>query len=260
MSKLSPQQLAANRANASHSTGPRTPEGKARSSQNARKHHFDPTAFPVVRVEELDDVSNLLADAMAVYQPVNSQETFAVERIALAQQALLRVERLHSGFFTVCLNQTVAGDGRPLVGLSPHLVNDDSRIVRAQNRNYLLAEGFSRLTADSPTFALLLRYQAQAERLYRRAVEELDRLRKLRHELPNEPVEPTQPEQTEPLTPEQTNPPAAPQPHHPPDHYGPDGELRPPYDRVVPISSAQPRDPNTAPSPPAGPAPNLPAK
>jgi hypothetical protein len=31
-------QLAANAANALHSTGPRTPEGKTRSSQNASKH------------------------------------------------------------------------------------------------------------------------------------------------------------------------------------------------------------------------------
>src|ERR1017187_9180631 len=35
---LSPEQLAANRANAAKSTGPRTPQGKARSTQNARKH------------------------------------------------------------------------------------------------------------------------------------------------------------------------------------------------------------------------------
>ena len=34
----SPERLAANAANAQHSTGPRTPEGRARSSQNARTH------------------------------------------------------------------------------------------------------------------------------------------------------------------------------------------------------------------------------
>ena len=32
------RQIKAFRKNAKHSTGPRTPEGKARSSQNARKH------------------------------------------------------------------------------------------------------------------------------------------------------------------------------------------------------------------------------
>ncbi len=34
----SPAQLAANRANAQHSTGPRTPEGKAASARNALSH------------------------------------------------------------------------------------------------------------------------------------------------------------------------------------------------------------------------------
>jgi hypothetical protein len=53
---VSPERLAANRANAAKSTGPGTPQGKARSAQNARKHGF-------------------------------TASTFAVERIALAQQA-----------------------------------------------------------------------------------------------------------------------------------------------------------------------------
>jgi hypothetical protein len=37
---VSPQKLAANRANAQHSTGPKTPEGKDKSKQNGRKHGF----------------------------------------------------------------------------------------------------------------------------------------------------------------------------------------------------------------------------
>jgi len=135
MKKVSEANLAANRANAKRSTGPRTPEGKARSSQNARKHVFHPTSFPVVRLEEVDEVDRLRADAIAAYRPANSQETFAVERIVLAQQALLRAERLHSGIFTICLNQTVTDDSRPITAISPVLVNDDFPICRAQNRN-----------------------------------------------------------------------------------------------------------------------------
>jgi hypothetical protein len=186
---LSDKQVAANRANAALSTGPRSPEGKSRSAQNARKHGFTASTFAVVRLEELDEVARLRQDAIAVYQPVNSQELFAVERIALAQQALLRVERLHVGMATTCLNEAIDGNGRPLMGISENLVNQDNEITRAQNRNYLFAEGFHRLNKYSNSFTLFLRYQAQTERLYRRAIEEFDRLKALRHELPNEPIQ-----------------------------------------------------------------------
>jgi hypothetical protein len=80
---LSQTRLAANRANASRSTGPRTPQGKARSAQNARKHGFTASTFAVVRLEDLHEVAHLRADLIAVYQPVNSQELFAIERVAV---------------------------------------------------------------------------------------------------------------------------------------------------------------------------------
>ena len=101
----SPEQLAANRANAAKSTGPRTPQGKARSAQNARKHGFTAFTFAVVRLEDLQEVAHLKDDLLAVFQPVNSQELFAIERIALTQQALLRAARLESGLFTTCLKR-----------------------------------------------------------------------------------------------------------------------------------------------------------
>ena len=91
---VSEKQLAANRANAARSTGPRTPEGKARAAQNARKHGFTASTFAVVRLEDLQDLAKLTEDLVAFYQPVNAQELrcaerlFAIERIALAQQAL----------------------------------------------------------------------------------------------------------------------------------------------------------------------------
>jgi hypothetical protein len=77
---VSEQQLAANRANAAASTGPRSPEGKARSAQNSRKHGFTATTFPIVRFEEVDEVARLREDLIAAYRPVNSQELFAIER------------------------------------------------------------------------------------------------------------------------------------------------------------------------------------
>jgi hypothetical protein len=188
---VSEKQLAANRANATQSTGPRTPEGKARSAGNARKHGFTAATFAVVRLEDLNEVDHLKADLVAVYQPVNAQELFAVERIALAQQALLRAARLEAGLFTTCLNTVLDSSGQPFIPMSQELVGDgDIEVTRAQNRNYALAEGFERMTRTANTWSLFLRYQAQSERLYRRAVEDLERLQALRPNLPNEPISP----------------------------------------------------------------------
>jgi hypothetical protein len=92
------------------------------------------------------------------------------------------------------MNEELAGDG-------------DIEITRAQNRNYPLGEGFHRMARQSNSWSLVLRHQAQAERHYRRAVEEFERLKALRTELPNEPIFEAQPEQNETTCdPLETNP------------------------------------------------------
>ena len=170
---VSEKQLAANRANAAHSTGPRTPEGKARSAQNSRQHGFTASHFAVVRLEDLQEVAHLCADLIAVYRPVNSQELFAIERIALAQQAMLRIAHLEGGLLTTCLNEALDTSGRLFIAMSQQLVGDgDVTITQAQNRAYALAEGFHRMTTSkvSNTWPLFMRYKVLTEREYRWAL------------------------------------------------------------------------------------------
>src|SRR2546430_3452463 len=134
---ISEKQLAANRANAAKSTGPRTPEGKARSARNVCTHGFTASSFAVVRLEELDEIARLKQDAVNVYQPVTSQEMFALEQIALAQQTMFRAARLESGWFTNCLDLYLNTNDVPISPMHPELVGDgDIQITRAQNRNY----------------------------------------------------------------------------------------------------------------------------
>src|ERR1700730_16641316 len=149
---ISEKQFAANRANAARSTGPRTPAGKARSSQNSRTHGFTASTFTVVRLEELDEIARLKHDLLAVYQPVNSQELFALEQMALAQQTMFRAARLESGIFTTCLDMALNHDGTPFTPMSPEFIGDlslDIEIARAQN--YALADGFHRLARKDNT-------------------------------------------------------------------------------------------------------------
>jgi hypothetical protein len=186
---ISEKQLAANRANASKSTGPKTPEGKARSSQNSLKHGFTGSTFAVVRLEDLQEIARLKSDLMDVYKPVNSQEVIAIERMALAQQSIFRAGRLEAGLFTTCMNETMDSQNQPYHPMSRDLVGDgDILITRAMNRNYCLADGFENQVRKSNVWPLFIRYQAHAERQYRRALEEFERLKALRPELPNEEI------------------------------------------------------------------------
>jgi hypothetical protein len=205
MKTVSPKQLAANRANAARSTGPRTPEGKARSSRNASTHGLASVAFHVLRIEEPDLFDRLKAQAAEVYQPVNAEEMFAVERIALAKLGILRVARLEAGLFTRALHTAVSADMlRPefTVAGEAHL---------EQSRNYIVADGFWRHTLDrGNVWTVFLRYQAQAERQYRRAVEAFDALKARRapaeDDLPIEPISALQPEENEDSLRRETNP------------------------------------------------------
>ncbi len=81
---VSPQKLAANRANAQHATGPKTPEGKERSKQNARKHGFfarQPLPAGEVGDKLWQAYSDLVAGIWEYYRPVGYMEGLLTEKI-----------------------------------------------------------------------------------------------------------------------------------------------------------------------------------
>ena len=125
MSKLplSEARLAANRANAQKSTGPRTEAGKLRSAANACQHGFAGTNFAVVRLEDPAEIDKLKADLVATYKPINSQEMWAIERIALAQSSIFRSYRLESGLFTASLSESLDPRAdKALITMAPDLI------------------------------------------------------------------------------------------------------------------------------------------
>jgi hypothetical protein len=200
MKTVSEKQLAANRANAARSTGPRTPEGKARAALNSRKHSLTAAAVTMLRLEDQGELENLRADALAHYQPQTSQEIFAVERIAVCQLMMVRGWRLEAGMFIACVDRVLNDDGTSIFRLHADLY-PEREVHVAQNRNYAMAEGFQRMATQSPMWSLVLRYQAQVERQYRRAVEDFQRLvRERKSDSPNEPVSGAQPQETEAQT------------------------------------------------------------
>src|SRR5216684_7987007 len=89
----SPARLAANAANAQHSTGPRTPEGRARSSQNARTHGLTARDL-VIAPNELEEFEELLNDYQASVQPQDAAQQSVFELLVGAAWNLRRIRRM----------------------------------------------------------------------------------------------------------------------------------------------------------------------
>jgi hypothetical protein len=81
------KQIAANRANAQKSTGPKTAAGRLKSSRNALRHGL---SLPL----QLDLETSAKADAIAralAYDPADQQQLTAATEVAQAQLELARI-------------------------------------------------------------------------------------------------------------------------------------------------------------------------
>jgi hypothetical protein len=144
----------ANRRNALKSTGPRTPEGKAVASQNARKHGL--LSREVLLPDE--DETSLVEFGKRIrsqLQPIGELELFLVDRIVTAAWRLRRVLGVEVGIFGEEWTSSYSGEND---GLGP---------------------AFIRATAED-SFSKLSRYEAGIERGLYKALHELQRLQAVR--------------------------------------------------------------------------------
>jgi hypothetical protein len=88
-------QVSSNRKNARKSTGPKTEEGKARSSQNARKHGLYAQP-PIVPGEEASAYRDWLDEWHANYQAAGPAATVLIEQAAQASWRLRRCARVEA--------------------------------------------------------------------------------------------------------------------------------------------------------------------
>jgi hypothetical protein len=128
---VSDRKRRANRANAKKSTGPRTSEGKRRSSRNAVKHgllsdHLVITAGP----ERPEDFRALLADLQGELRPKTAIERALVERIASCLWRLRRAQRFEAGAISESLDQCSRADTK----VSESLAKLQARLDRATSR------------------------------------------------------------------------------------------------------------------------------
>src|SRR4051812_19605418 len=89
------KQIAANRANALKSTGPRTPEGKATCSQNASRHHrlAESTLYAS---ENAKRFYAFVERFYREFQPRGTTERNLVDTMAAARWRILRMSSLEA--------------------------------------------------------------------------------------------------------------------------------------------------------------------
>src|SRR5207248_2660906 len=88
-----------NRANAHHSTGPRTSAGKLASSRNSLKHGLASSQL-IMPSEDPAEFEGLLADLLAEHQAANPTEELLVHQIAQSWWLTQRALRLQNECFT----------------------------------------------------------------------------------------------------------------------------------------------------------------
>ena len=85
------KQFEANRRNAQHSTGPKTPEGKAAVSMNALRHGLRARSV-LLPGEDRNEFTQLCDDLEGEWHPQSRTEQFYVEQMAVSQWKLCRME------------------------------------------------------------------------------------------------------------------------------------------------------------------------
>ena len=91
-------QIAANRANAQKSTGPRTPEGKSASRFNSLKHGLD-AASVVIPGEDPADYEALANDFRRQFHPASALEHFHVETLIRSVWLKRRLQRTEAKLY-----------------------------------------------------------------------------------------------------------------------------------------------------------------
>jgi hypothetical protein len=141
-------QILANRQNATRSTGPKTPEGKAASSANATRHGLA-GIFNVLAHENREEFEQLAAEVREEFQPAGGHENFLVTEMIQARSKLLRLSRLEAAAMEQILTEPGSAD------------DPDARILGAMSKTGGILDK-------------LERYAAAARRCYHKAVRDLE--------------------------------------------------------------------------------------
>jgi hypothetical protein len=167
------KQIAANHRNAQSSTGPRTPEGKARSSLNAVKHGLT-AAQILIPSESADDFESHAASFRDRFAPVDSVESFLVDQMIVAAWRLRRTRFLESKIYA-----------QRAFEVDRHQKEREEELTDAADH---IVTGYRRECSGTNSLENISRQETRIERAFYRALYELNRLRNPKGKTPSEPI------------------------------------------------------------------------
>jgi hypothetical protein len=180
---VSERKASANRANAQHSTGPRTPEGKQRSSLNALRHGILAKAAFNATIEGEErraDFDELVAGLAQEYQPRTMTEKMTVQQLAGCYWKLAKVWT----FETEAAWRTNQGTHVPLEDFEQYTQDAQYDVFAKlceEQADLFPKAGLGKPTiALGPTAATMLRYQAAINTMMTKCLAILERRRKER--------------------------------------------------------------------------------
>ena len=151
-----PHRIKKNRANAQHSTGPKTEAGMKKSSLNALRHGLT-GQIVVMPTDDLAAYQSHLKSFEVEYTPVGATEANLVQALADTSWRLNRVAALETNLLTLGVNTTGA----------PDQIQDAMSIVAA-------------LESQSKALSNLSLHSARLSRQFERTVTQLRDLQKIR--------------------------------------------------------------------------------
>lgn len=182
------RQITSNRRNALKSSGPKTEEGKRRSSQNALRHGL--TAETVIEsMEDQDDYRSFEAAVTAEYEAETVIERELVLRLSGLLWRLRRAGAIETGLMRIEGQETQVYETSNIREPSAfpstrtwngaeikNQIGDEPRTIQRQQSILEIARCFSRLPTHQ--FALLVRYEASLWRQVRQTILALGRKRR----------------------------------------------------------------------------------
>jgi hypothetical protein len=195
---ISERRLAANRANARRSTGPKTPQGKHAVKNNALQHGLLSRDVHIPG-ENLDAFNELHDSLRRELNPSGGVECFLVDRMANLCWRLIRVHRMEAALFrqhhcqidverrTAAVNSFVQVTQNFLLsGYTTTVITDETAHAKAERElelarakldddDFRITRSFSEDAAGSDTLSKIARYETGLERSLFKFLHELER-------------------------------------------------------------------------------------